>query len=226
MKHIALIVLAVTILAGCEQPNAPKPNAKPETPCVTKTPVVPVVPVAEEPCVTPGQTGNAKPNINKKEKRIWATSYLWVAAPKFVVEGWINREAAPSTKKKYVLIEFWNTWCPPCRRSLAKLQHWHDKYGKDLTVIAVCDESLAVQKKFFAKDEYKHYTFPQAIDTQNRMKKKLNVFGVPHAILLEPSEGVVIWEGFPLLPGHELTDKIIDDVLAIGRKSGDLPVRK
>jgi cytochrome c biogenesis protein CcmG/thiol:disulfide interchange protein DsbE len=106
------------------------------------------------------------------------------------------------------------------------LQHWHDKYGKDLTVIAVCDESMAVQKAFFQKPEYKNYTFPQAIDTQNRMKKKLNAFGVPHAILLEPSAGVVIWEGFPLLPDHELTDKIIESVIAIGRKSGDIPTRK
>ena len=36
-------------------------------------------------------------------------------------------------------------------------------------------------------------------------------------ILLEP-DGYVIWEGFPLQKGYELTDGIIERVLAVGRR--------
>jgi hypothetical protein len=49
------------------------------------------------------------------------------------------------------------------------------------------------------------------------MKDRLGVWGIPHVILLEP-DGYVIWEGFPLQPGYELTEEIIEKVLAVGRK--------
>ena len=59
--------------------------------------------------------------------------------------------------------------------------------------------------------------FHLAIDTKKRMKDELGVFGIPHIIILEPN-GYVIWEGFPLQNGYELTDKIIEKILAVGRK--------
>jgi len=39
---------------------------------------------------------------------------------------------------------------------------------------------------------------------------------VPHAIVIEPG-GYVVWEGFPLQKGYELTDDIIQKILAVGR---------
>ena len=38
--------------------------------------------------------------------------------------------------------------------------------------------------------------------------------GIPHVILIDP-QGIVRWEGFPLLQGHELTEKVIADILAV-----------
>ena len=55
------------------------------------------------------------------------------------------------------------------------------------------------------------------IDTQGRLKEKLGVLGVPHVIIVEP-DGYVIWEGFPLQPGYELTEEIIEKILDVGRK--------
>jgi len=55
------------------------------------------------------------------------------------------------------------------------------------------------------------------IDTKARVKNKLGVWGIPHVILIEPG-GFVIWEGFPLQEGFELTEKTIEKVLEIGRK--------
>jgi hypothetical protein len=52
-----------------------------------------------------------------------------------------------------------------------------------------------------------------AIDTQARMKTALGVVGIPHVIILEPQGGVV-WEGFPLLAGHELTLETVARILA------------
>jgi cytochrome c biogenesis protein CcmG/thiol:disulfide interchange protein DsbE len=45
------------------------------------------------------------------------------------------------------------------------------------------------------------------------MKKILEVKGIPHCIIIGP-DGIVRWEGFPLLNRYELTDKAVEDILA------------
>jgi len=165
----------------------------------------------EAPCVTSNQQPKNQ-NDDKKQKIIWATSFLWQPAPKIEIEKWLNGK--PDLKDKFILIEFWNTWCPPCRRSIAKLNHFHKKYGKDFVIIGICDqpeEEVRAMKEPVIK-------FYNAIDTQKRMKTTLGVFGVPHAIILEPTEHIVIWQGFPLLNDYELTDEIMDKILAASKK--------
>ena len=58
-----------------------------------------------------------------------------------------------------------------------------------------------------------------AIDTKRRCADALKVWGIPHAILIEPRYGGVIWEGMPNQPEAELTDEIIERILEIGRKN-------
>ncbi len=146
-------------------------------------------------------------------KRLWAASYLYAEAPETVVEEWIGKK--PETKGKYVLLEIWNTWCPPCRRSLALLNGFHERYGDELVVIGLCDESVAAVKECMQRPNC-GIEFFNAVDTQARTKKALGVVGVPHTIVIEPG-GYVVWEGFPLQKGYELTDDIIEKILAVGR---------
>jgi thiol-disulfide isomerase/thioredoxin len=155
--------------------------------------------------------GDYKPPDIKKEKRLWALSRRWQKGPDFVVEQWLGDP--PDTKGKYVLIEFWATWCGPCRRSIPLLNGFHEKYGDEMVVIGVSDETAEDVRKM-EKPEIK---FHSAVDTKARMKNELGVFGIPHIIIQEP-DGYVIWEGFPLQEGFELTDKIIGRILEVGRK--------
>ena len=214
---VSWLFLLATFSAASAAQKAPAPRAPKATTQPAKATTQPAMPcpatrsgedVPRFVTGSPFSTGYKKPT-EKRERVLWAKSCLWQEAPKFVVEKWLTNK--PETKGKYVLIEFWATWCPPCRKSIGLLNEFHKKYGKDLIVIGVSDETeAAVRKLKTPKIEY--YS---AIDTKGRMKKELDVRGIPHAIILEPSERIVIWEGFPYLKGYELTEKIIKKIVSI-----------
>jgi len=143
---------------------------------------------------------------DKPPKRLWARSVLGQKAPELVVEKWLTTK--PNLKGKYVLIDFWATWCPPCRRAIAELDTLHQKFGKKLVVIGLSDEP---EEKVRAMTEPR-IDYYVAIDTQARMKKELQVTGIPHVIIVDP-KGIVRWEGFPLLTGYELTEQVVADLL-------------
>jgi cytochrome c biogenesis protein CcmG/thiol:disulfide interchange protein DsbE len=141
------------------------------------------------------------------DKKLWARSFLNQKAPDLIVEKWLTAE--PDTHGKFVLIDFWATWCGPCRRAIPELNALHQKFGDKLAVIGISDESeAAVRKMTEPKIEY-----AVAIDTQARMKQAVEVKGIPHVMLMDPS-GIVRWEGFPLLSGYELTEQVVADILA------------
>lgn len=149
--------------------------------------------------------------LPKEGKRLWASSRLWEKSPDFIVEKWLTGK--PDINSKYLLIEFWATWCRQCKRATPKLNDFHRRFGEKLVVIGISDE----QEQLVRKLEEPKMDFYIAIDTQARMKKQLGVLGIPHVIIVEPN-GYVVWEGFPLLKDYELTEEVIEKILEVGNK--------
>ena len=139
-------------------------------------------------------------------KKLWAKSVLGQKAPELVVEKWLTAE--PNTKGKFVLIDFWATWCGPCRRAIPELNKFQKEFGEKLVVIGISDEKEDVVRKMASPV----VEYASAIDTQGRMKKQLEVKGIPHVIVVDP-QGVVRWEGYPLLDGFELTEAVLKELL-------------
>lgn len=139
-------------------------------------------------------------------KKLWAKSIINEKAPQLEVEQWLSE--TPNTKGKFVLVDFWATWCGPCRKVIPELNEWQKKYNENLVIIGISDETA--DKVNNAKDIKIDYY--NAIDTQGKLKKELEVKGIPHCILIDP-EGIVRWEGFPTLTDHELTTAVIEDII-------------
>ena len=139
-------------------------------------------------------------------KKLWAKSILNEKAPELVVQKWITPQ--PVTTGKFVLVDFWATWCGPCKRAIPELNNFNKKFGDRLVVIGISDEPVeTVNQLKDVKIEY--YS---AVDTRARVKNKLNVTGIPHCILIDP-KGIVRWEGFPSLDGFPLTEEVIANLL-------------
>ena len=88
---------------------------------------------------------------------------------------------------KVVLVDFWATWCVPCRKSMPELQALHDRYAaRGFTVVGVSiDEPKSAEKvrKFVAS---KNITYPIAIDSPKASAwERYRVKAVPSAFLVD-----------------------------------------
>lgn len=142
-----------------------------------------------------------------KDKQIWAKSLLGQKGPDVVVEKWLT--PAPDLKGKFVLVDFWATWCGPCLKSIPGLNEIQGKFGDKLTVVGITDEDEEkVRALKVPAIKYAH-----GIDPQKRMATALEIKGYPHVILMDP-QGIVRWEGFPLLSGQELTNQAVAEIIS------------
>ena len=101
----------------------------------------------------------------------------------------------PDLEGKPLLLEFWATWCPPCRKSIPHLNEIFAKYkDRGLAVVGVTEESNAIIRKF-QKDVPMDY--PTATDNGGRLAEKFGISGIPTAYLTDKS-GTIVWQGHPM----------------------------
>ena len=87
-----------------------------------------------------------------------------------------------SLKGKVVLIDFWATWCPPCREGLPVTDKLHRKYGKDLVVLAVSDEDKETVSAFLKEFSY---AFPPMLDSGAKAAEAYRVQAIPTTVIID-----------------------------------------
>ena len=91
-------------------------------------------------------------------------------------------------KGKVVLLDFWATWCLPCRKELPHIQKLHEEYADEgLVVIGVSNESPETIRKFLQKHSY---TFSILVDEESEACKALKVKSIPACFIID-EEGIV-----------------------------------
>lgn len=95
-------------------------------------------------------------------------------------------------KGKLVYLDFWASWCGPCRQSLPILNEIRKDYAsKGFEVVAVnVDENLKDALKFL--DKYP-VDYPILLDPKGKMPKTYKVQGMPTAYLID-EKGVVLYK--------------------------------
>jgi peroxiredoxin/outer membrane lipoprotein-sorting protein len=84
---------------------------------------------------------------------------------------------------KIVLLDFWATWCPPCRKELPSIEKLHRQFaGKDVVVLGINDEDSGTVKGFLKKNEY---TLPTLMDSKKNVHRMYGARAIPTVIVID-----------------------------------------
>ncbi|KIN63650.1 Redoxin [Sulfitobacter noctilucicola] len=90
-------------------------------------------------------------------------------------------------KGKYVLVNFWATWCAPCRKEMPQLNALQKEFGgADFEVLTIATGRNSPQgiKKFFAEAGID--SLPRHQDPKQALAAQMGVFGLPITVILDP----------------------------------------
>lgn len=107
-------------------------------------------------------------------------------------------------KGKVVYVDFWASWCVPCRKSFPWMNEMHQKYGKDLVVIGVnVDQEKTLANQFINE------TSPQfkiIFDTKGVLATEYQVAAMPSSFIVDRQGKIV----FKHLGFHEKKKSIYE----------------
>jgi thiol-disulfide isomerase/thioredoxin len=88
---------------------------------------------------------------------------------------------------KYVVLNFWATWCAPCREEMPSLQNLQAELGgEEFAVVTLATGRNPPQaiRRFF--EEIGVETLPQYRDINQQIAREMGVFGLPITVILNP----------------------------------------
>ncbi len=131
-------------------------------------------------CSKKKEQGKAPPNITEGVK-----------APGFTVRDLNGKEVnLAELQGKVVLVNFWATWCPPCREeipSMVKLNRLMADRPFQMLALSVDEGGRQTVEEFFRR---KGVSLPTLIDTDQQVAKLYGVTGVPRSFIID-KKGVV-----------------------------------
>ena len=90
---------------------------------------------------------------------------------------------------KVVLVNFWATWCPPCRKEMPDLQALYDKYKEQgFVVLAISDEEAAKVSPFIVE---RKISYPVLLDPGRKVNDAFVVEGIPKSFVYDRKGKIV-----------------------------------
>jgi thiol-disulfide isomerase/thioredoxin len=117
-----------------------------------------------------------------------------------------------SLRGKVVLLDYWATWCGPCRMATPTLQALHRTYGpRGLSVVglSVDDAGTVAQVPAFVKQYHITYTVSASPSLNGKAAAAYHVTGIPSQYLID-KKGIVRWsqDGYSPNESKELSARI------------------
>lgn len=125
-----------------------------------------------------------------------------------------NKIRLDTIQSKYILVDFWASWCAPCRKEIPFIKETKAKYADRLTVYAVTlDADRSKWQKAIAEDRTENFIHVVGVSEQNNFNKQIKALGIkaiPRNFLLDKEHRIIAKD----LKGKELIhflDKLEND---------------
>ena len=131
-----------------------------------------------------------------------ASENLTGPAPDFTLKGADGKNHKLSEYRgQVVMINFWASWCGPCRQEMPLLEDMYKKYQKlGFVILGVNVEEDSSKAKGLLKDI--PVTFPILFDATNKVSKQYNVVAMPSTVMVDRSGKMrYLHKGYK--PGYE-----------------------
>lgn len=149
-------------------------------------------------------------SVLKKKKMADALSsgkISFMEAYDFTLTSLGGKDITLSELDGMIVLDFWATWCPPCKKEIPYLQEFHENYkDKGLYVIGVSSESAVTQRKFKndKNDVGNLITYPLLVDSNSVVAKQFGIRSIPTTYFISKEGELITKEtGF--------TEEFVDD---------------
>lgn len=113
-----------------------------------------------------------------------ATSQAMDSAPGFILDGMEAPVSLEQQKGKVVYLDFWASWCAPCRQSFPWMNELKQRYGaQGLAIIAVNLDKLRDDSTAFLATTRPEFTI--AFDPEGKTAEQYQVEGMPSSYLID-----------------------------------------
>jgi len=117
----------------------------------------------------------------------YASETIKGKAPNFTLKSYAgSNQKLSEFRGKVILLNFWASWCGPCRQEMPLLNSLHKKYKKlGFTVIGINVEEDLRKAKQVVKDV--GIKFPVLFDTENKVSDLYDVSAMPSTVIIDRS---------------------------------------
>jgi Peroxiredoxin len=106
---------------------------------------------------------------------------------------------------KVVLVNFWATWCPPCRKEMPDLDGLYKKFkDQGLVILAIDDEDIAKIKPFLAE---RPVSYPILLDPGRKVNELFRVDGIPKNFVFD-REGKLVAQSIDMRTRKQFLDML------------------
>jgi len=106
---------------------------------------------------------------------------------------------------KVVLLNFWATWCPPCRKEMPDLEMLYRRFGaQGLIILGIDDEEAETVKPFIAQQGI---TYPVLLDPGRKVNTLFQIEGIPKTFVYD-RDGKIVAQSIDMRTGKQFLEML------------------